>query len=105
MRNLEQDMIFDVLSRVKHGELQITSLNKECSSIKKMLSLKKEFRKNVGVETWDEALEEFPSFAATDCMEKFLKFPPKSAEFQQYCIRTVRLVSQLTYSYQQKINK
>ena len=97
LRNLDHEVVYDTLERVKRGEILITALNNECRRIKKMIVLKKAFCKGVGVESWDEAVEAFPSFATIEGVEKFLHIEPESAQFQQYCMKAARLVNHIIY--------
>ena len=72
LRNLREDVVYDILCKVKCREVQITSLNSECKKIKKMVALRKAFCKSVGVECWENAVEDFPSYTSTEITDKFL---------------------------------
>ena len=85
--------MYDVLHKVKSGEIQITALNSECMKIKKMISLKKAFCSNVGVQCWEDALRDYPLSTSTDMMQKFLDVPIESHVFQQFCMKAVRLAN------------
>lgn len=93
LRNLDHEVVHAVLEKVKCGEMLITALNNECRKIKKMVVLKKAFCKGVGAESWEEAVEAFPSFATDEGVQKFVHVGPESAQFQQYCMKAVRLVN------------
>ena len=97
LRNLDNEVVYGVLEKVKCREILITALNNECRKMKKMVVLKKAFCKGVGVESWDEAVEAFPSFATTEGVAKFIHVEPESAQFQQYCMKAARLVNHLIH--------
>ena len=94
LRSLDSHTVSTLLTEVENEELSLSHLNKACKKIKKMLKLKQQFAKEVGVKSWEEAEQQYPRFASESALERFASAPklagPILAAFQQYCSRTIR---------------
>ena len=93
----ENDQCY-LLQRVIDGEISIADLKGEAGSIKQMECLKKVFLKLVNLETWGEAEEKMPQFAATEQLQKFAKVNLKHGippSFSEFCSRAKQSLEQL----------
>ena len=93
LRNLEEDMVDELLKQVHNQSLPIQKLNTRCHEIKRIRELKKKFVDLVGLSTWEEAQAQFPEFATEDKIkEKFISLSKDIQPLVEYCQKAMRYV-------------
>ena len=93
LRGLEEEVVSDLVKQVQQKELPFSKLGAGCKELKKLCLLKKEFARQVGVETWDDATHLYPTFADEDKLrQKFLLLPFEKdmPPMVSYCQKAIR---------------
>ena len=93
LHSLEEEVVSDLLKQVQQKELPFSKLGAACKELKKLRLLKKEFVRQVGVETWDDATHLYLTFADEDKLrQKFLSLPFEKdmPAMVSYCQKAIR---------------
>ena len=72
LRNLDGDTVVKLLTRVADGEWSFAEMGKECGRIKKRQTIHQAFVSQLGLSSWEEAMEKYEQFANTASMDQFL---------------------------------
>ena len=79
---------------MKEGVITLNELNSECKRLKRITQLKQIFAAEVGVESWEEAMDVYPHHATEAALQRFLSAPkltgPCLAAFQQHCRKALQ---------------
>ena len=73
LRGLDVPTINSLLERLTREELSIAEMTRECRKIKILRDLQKAFIEETGVQTWEEAEDKFPEFAAAESLDQFIE--------------------------------
>ena len=95
LRNLDNNIVTDVLRKVANKDIPFTAIGSHCKEIKNMRQLKEEFTRLVGASSWENAQELYPEFASEAVFERKFKGIPFTKDMPamvNFCQKAMRYV-------------
>jgi hypothetical protein len=96
LRNLDDDTVFNLLTKVSDGKLSLAEMGKECARIKKRRTIQQAFLSQLALSNWEEAKAKYPQYADTAAVDQFLALNFNKGipqQFVDFCQRAVRQAS------------
>lgn len=78
-RGLEMNVVHDILLKVSSRECSFKEATTKCNDIKALQKIQTAFIKATNCESWDEAMEKYPTFTTAEKLEPF-----KNLDFSNY---------------------